>query len=152
MFCWYLYILSWLTKVMIVRFSRTFYLPAANQVAHVNCGNCQMWLMYQYGARSVKCAVCSFVTSIGVSVLGQLCIIYYYHQRIFGLADWFAVMDRTWRCQSECLCTVTTSMQCFYDIYFASLYEMPEMWIANIMPEEGFATSPDWIIIAYDWR
>lgn len=40
---------------------------AANQVAHVNCGNCRMLLMYQYGARSVKCAVCSFVTSVGVS-------------------------------------------------------------------------------------
>nr|ACF82077.1 unknown [Zea mays] len=26
-----------------------------------------MLLMYQYGARSVKCAVCSFVTSVGVS-------------------------------------------------------------------------------------
>ncbi|KAG7011533.1 Protein LOL1 [Cucurbita argyrosperma subsp. argyrosperma] len=33
-------------------------------VAHVSCGNCRMLLMYQYGARSVKCAVCNFVTSI----------------------------------------------------------------------------------------
>ncbi|KAL9273609.1 LOL1-like protein [Drosera capensis] len=40
---------------------------AANQVAHVNCGNCRMLLMYQYGARSVKCAVCNFVTSVGAS-------------------------------------------------------------------------------------
>uniref|UniRef100_A0A166D6A4 Zinc finger LSD1-type domain-containing protein n=1 Tax=Daucus carota subsp. sativus TaxID=79200 RepID=A0A166D6A4_DAUCS len=40
----------------------------ANQVAQVNCGNCQMLLMYQYGARSVKCAVCQFVTSVGVSI------------------------------------------------------------------------------------
>jgi LSD1 subclass zinc finger protein len=40
----------------------------ANQVAHVNCGNCRMLLMYQYGARSVKCAVCNFVTSVGVSI------------------------------------------------------------------------------------
>ncbi|XP_057476984.1 protein LSD1-like [Actinidia eriantha] len=39
----------------------------ANQVAHVNCGNCRMLLMYQYGARSVKCAVCNFVTSVGGS-------------------------------------------------------------------------------------
>ena len=39
----------------------------ANQVAHVNCGNCRMLLMYQYGARSVKCAVCQFITSVGVS-------------------------------------------------------------------------------------
>lgn len=41
----------------------------ANQVAHVNCGNCRMLLMYQYGARSVKCAVCNFVTSVGVSLI-----------------------------------------------------------------------------------
>lgn len=40
----------------------------ANQVAHVNCGNCRMLLMYQYGARSVKCAVCNFVTSVGVCI------------------------------------------------------------------------------------
>ncbi|KAF1862086.1 hypothetical protein Lal_00026603 [Lupinus albus] len=39
----------------------------ANQVAHVNCGNCRMLLMYQYGARSVKCAVCNFVTFVGAS-------------------------------------------------------------------------------------
>ncbi|MBA0845877.1 hypothetical protein Goarm_023224 [Gossypium armourianum] len=43
-------------------------LLTANQVAHVNCGNCRMLLMYQYGARSVKCAVCNFVTSVGVSL------------------------------------------------------------------------------------
>jgi LSD1 subclass zinc finger protein len=47
------------------------FLMAANQVAHVNCGNCRMLLMYQYGARSVKCAVCNFVTSVGVSVHQQ---------------------------------------------------------------------------------
>ncbi|KAF9685519.1 hypothetical protein SADUNF_Sadunf03G0063000 [Salix dunnii] len=40
---------------------------STNQVAHVNCGSCRMLLMYQYGARSVKCAVCSFVTPVGVS-------------------------------------------------------------------------------------
>ncbi|KAI8546820.1 hypothetical protein RHMOL_Rhmol07G0149100 [Rhododendron molle] len=44
----------------------------ANQVAHVNCGNCQMLLMYQYGARSVKCAVCNFVTTVGVSMKSLL--------------------------------------------------------------------------------
>lgn len=43
----------------------------ANQVAHVNCGNCRMLLMYQYGARSVKCAVCNFVTSVGVSTTNE---------------------------------------------------------------------------------
>ena len=44
----------------------------ANQVAHVNCGNCEMLLRYQYGARSVKCAICSFVTSVGVSTISSL--------------------------------------------------------------------------------
>jgi LSD1 subclass zinc finger protein len=44
------------------------HIVTANQVAHVNCGNCRMLLMYQYGARSVKCAVCNFVTSVGVSI------------------------------------------------------------------------------------
>lgn len=44
-------------------------MESANQVAHVDCGNCRMLLMYQYGARSVKCAVCNFVTSVGVSFL-----------------------------------------------------------------------------------
>ncbi|KAB5573897.1 hypothetical protein DKX38_001091 [Salix brachista] len=43
------------------------YNMTANQVAHVNCGSCRMLLMYQYGARSVKCAVCNFVTPVGVS-------------------------------------------------------------------------------------
>lgn len=44
----------------------------ANQVAHVNCGNCKMLLRYPYGARSVKCAVCSFVTLVGVSTISSL--------------------------------------------------------------------------------
>ncbi|KAF5733595.1 hypothetical protein HS088_TW16G00035 [Tripterygium wilfordii] len=35
---------------------------ASNQVAHVNCRNCRMTLMYPYGAPSVKCAVCQYVT------------------------------------------------------------------------------------------
>jgi LSD1 subclass zinc finger protein len=37
----------------------------ANQVAHVNCGNCFTTLVYPYGAPSVKCAVCHYVTSVG---------------------------------------------------------------------------------------
>lgn len=41
----------------------------ANQVAHVNCGNCRTTLMYPYGASSVKCAVCQFVSNVNVSVL-----------------------------------------------------------------------------------
>lgn len=36
----------------------------APQVAHINCGGCGMTLMYAYGAQSVKCALCQFVTSI----------------------------------------------------------------------------------------
>ncbi|WVZ26023.1 hypothetical protein V8G54_004567 [Vigna mungo] len=37
-------------------------IESANQVAHVNCGNCRMLLMYQYGARSVKCAATTSTT------------------------------------------------------------------------------------------
>ena len=37
----------------------------ANQVAQVNCGNCFTTLMYPYGAPSVKCALCHFVTNVG---------------------------------------------------------------------------------------
>lgn len=52
---------------MLVENKHQICIVSANQVAHVNCGNCRMLLMYQYGARSVKCAVCNFVTSVGVS-------------------------------------------------------------------------------------
>jgi LSD1 subclass zinc finger protein len=38
----------------------------APQVAHINCGGCGMTLMYAYGAQSVKCALCQFVTSIAM--------------------------------------------------------------------------------------
>lgn len=41
---------------------------ASSQVAHVNCGNCRTTLMYPYGAPSVKCAVCHYVTNVGVSI------------------------------------------------------------------------------------
>lgn len=60
----------------------------ANQVAHVNCGNCRMLLMYQYGARSVKCAVCNFVTSVGVSTL-------------FILAQWMLAEVMSFCCVSS---------------------------------------------------
>lgn len=43
-----------------------------NQVAHINCGNCRTTLMYPYGAPSVKCAVCQFVTNVGVSLDNSL--------------------------------------------------------------------------------
>lgn len=52
-------------------FKNEMCIVTANQVAHVNCGNCRMLLMYQYGARSVKCAVCNFVTSVGVSIVSS---------------------------------------------------------------------------------
>lgn len=42
------------------------YLLAPN-MAHVNCGNCHTTLMYPYGAPSVKCAVCQFITNVNVS-------------------------------------------------------------------------------------
>ncbi|KAJ0017572.1 hypothetical protein Pint_11400 [Pistacia integerrima] len=40
---------------------------ATNQVAHVNCGHCRTTLMYPYGAPSVKCAVCHYVTNVGMA-------------------------------------------------------------------------------------
>ena len=42
---------------------------ASNQIAHVNCGHCRTTLMYPYGAPSVKCAVCQYVTNVGVSMI-----------------------------------------------------------------------------------
>ncbi|MQL75340.1 hypothetical protein Taro_007691 [Colocasia esculenta] len=44
---------------------RLWSLKTANQVAHVNCGQCHTTLMYPYGAPSVKCAICHFVTNVG---------------------------------------------------------------------------------------
>lgn len=60
--------------IKLVKFQKCEHLFTANQVAHVNCGNCRMLLMYQYGARSVKCAVCQFITSVGVSIKPYLSI------------------------------------------------------------------------------
>jgi LSD1 subclass zinc finger protein len=34
----------------------------ANHVAHLQCDGCRTWLMYAYGARSVKCAICNTVS------------------------------------------------------------------------------------------
>ena len=33
-------------------------------MAHIVCEGCQITLMYAYGAQSVKCAVCNFVTHV----------------------------------------------------------------------------------------
>ncbi|XP_058100548.1 protein LOL2 isoform X2 [Magnolia sinica] len=41
----------------------------ANQVGHVKCGSCLVLLMYPYGAPSVRCSSCHFVTEIGVNNL-----------------------------------------------------------------------------------
>ncbi|AEE84322.1 LSD1 zinc finger family protein [Arabidopsis thaliana] len=39
----------------------------SSQVAQINCGHCRTTLMYPYGASSVKCAVCQFVTNVNMS-------------------------------------------------------------------------------------
>ncbi|KAL6523358.1 hypothetical protein OROGR_016961 [Orobanche gracilis] len=39
--------------------------PAPN-IAHINCGNCHTTLMYPYGAPSVKCAVCQYITNVNM--------------------------------------------------------------------------------------
>jgi len=45
---------------------------AVSSIAHVNCGQCQTMLMYPYGAPSVKCAVCNFITNVGVTTVRPL--------------------------------------------------------------------------------
>ncbi|WVZ59913.1 hypothetical protein U9M48_009997 [Paspalum notatum var. saurae] len=42
---------------------------AVNNIAHVNCGQCRTTLMYPYGAPSVKCAICNYVTTTGVNTV-----------------------------------------------------------------------------------
>ncbi|KAG8476051.1 hypothetical protein CXB51_032865 [Gossypium anomalum] len=44
-------------------------------LSYCQSGLGRMLLMYQYGARSVKCAVCNFVTSVGVSSQAQLVLL-----------------------------------------------------------------------------
>ncbi|THG17465.1 hypothetical protein TEA_006855 [Camellia sinensis var. sinensis] len=39
---------------------------SSNQLAHVNCGNCRTTLMYPYGAPSVKCAICHYITNVNM--------------------------------------------------------------------------------------
>ena len=57
-------------------------------MAHVTCGGCATTLMYPYGAQSVKCAVCQFVTAIGVCLLHLLVLSiwhqYFVHDDIWG--------------------------------------------------------------------
>lgn len=43
------------------------FLSSINQFATVRCGSCQMALMYPYGAPSVKCAVCHYITNVGTA-------------------------------------------------------------------------------------
>lgn len=50
------------------------YEKVPTQYAHVNCGNCRTTLMYPYGAPSVKCAVCHYVTNVGVSMIDLIFI------------------------------------------------------------------------------
>lgn len=46
--------------------------PPVSSIAHVNCGQCQTVLMYPYGASSVKCAICNFITTIGMNTVRPL--------------------------------------------------------------------------------
>ncbi|KAL5223844.1 hypothetical protein ABZP36_010483 [Zizania latifolia] len=47
-----------------------FVCDAVSSIAHVNCGQCQTVLMYPYGAPSVKCAICNFITNTGMNTMG----------------------------------------------------------------------------------
>lgn len=49
-------------------------LIAAHQVGQVKCGSCSVLLMYPYGAPSVRCSSCRFVTDIGVSISPKICL------------------------------------------------------------------------------
>lgn len=44
----------------------------ANQVGHITCGSCQLVLVYSFGARSVKCAVCNHVTPVPSSAAANV--------------------------------------------------------------------------------
>ncbi|KAK3034377.1 hypothetical protein RJ639_033981, partial [Escallonia herrerae] len=46
-------------------------MAAPHHLAHVNCGNCCMMLMYPYGAQSVKCDVCQHVTNVNAKPQSQ---------------------------------------------------------------------------------
>jgi LSD1 subclass zinc finger protein len=59
-----------ISHTIIFVFSTSFSLnlfvhSAVSSIAHVNCGQCQTVLMYPYGAPSVKCAICNFITNVG---------------------------------------------------------------------------------------
>lgn len=38
-----------------------------HQIGNVNCANCEVLLMYPYGAPKVKCSCCHSITDVGVS-------------------------------------------------------------------------------------
>uniref|UniRef100_A0A0D9VWQ2 Zinc finger LSD1-type domain-containing protein n=1 Tax=Leersia perrieri TaxID=77586 RepID=A0A0D9VWQ2_9ORYZ len=40
-----------------------------NNIAHVSCGQCRTTLMYPYGAPSVKCAICHYITNTGMNTM-----------------------------------------------------------------------------------
>lgn len=46
-----------------------FFSFSAHELGQVKCGSCAVLLMYQFGASSVRCSSCCFVTEIGVSVI-----------------------------------------------------------------------------------
>ncbi|KAF3510497.1 hypothetical protein F2Q69_00009206, partial [Brassica cretica] len=59
------------TMLYVYPWSNTNTVPS-NQFAHINCGNCRTTLMYPYGASSVKCAVCQFVTNVNLMGNGRV--------------------------------------------------------------------------------
>ncbi|KAK4404606.1 protein LSD1 [Sesamum angolense] len=54
------------TRIITIIMSLHFVFNSPN-IAHVNCGNCHTTLMYPYyGAPSVKCAVCQYITNVNM--------------------------------------------------------------------------------------
>ncbi|KAL8265241.1 hypothetical protein R6Q59_023371 [Mikania micrantha] len=63
--CWMLFIalvrqLQILSVIFLI-------LKVSNQLAQVSCANCRTMLMYPFGAPSVKCAVCHYITNVNTT-------------------------------------------------------------------------------------
>ncbi|RVW46290.1 Protein LOL2 [Vitis vinifera] len=63
---------SWLLSIKKILFNISMLPFPAHQVGQVKCGSCAVLLMYPYGAPSVRCSSCRFVTEIGVCSLMAL--------------------------------------------------------------------------------
>jgi len=68
---------------VVIPYDGQFLFCAVNNIAHVNCGQCRTTLMYPYGAPSVKCAICNYVTTTGVCQSLILCLLAMQMQSVY---------------------------------------------------------------------